>query len=211
MAQQTLHFFYKNTIYDSRIEYVLDFLKKHPLCPEGIGFRKNGKLEEGELAVYYGMQGLDPGFSIPAQGIAFADKVPQFSKLEPTCFRHGENQVYSINYDRVGGEQPFCKDHRFSFDIFETIFLHLSRMEEHHCVPEQLDTWDMMKSSEQFLSKYKLQEQPIVDHLVYCFFEALGFKVKKRKTEYRMSHDIDVIEKVFYTIPVTPFFWKITD
>ena len=195
MSKQVLHFFYKPNPFNSRIDYILDFLEKHPLCPEGLGFRKNERLEKGEIGIYYGVEKEATGFYIPAQRIAFNKELPMFSKLWPGKYRFEELLLYSVENKASEGESVFCKNQEFGFDLIEMIFFHITRMEEHHCTADQMDQWDMMKNTEQFLSKHGLHRQPVVDHLVKCFFKALGLKVSKRKTKYRMSHDIDAIEK----------------
>ena len=195
MPPQRLHFFYPRSSFHPRVEYVLDFLRNHPLCPEGLVFRKNEDLEKEDLAIYYGQDLEGSGFFIPAEQMIFAAEIPVFSDLKPQGYRYKEFSLYGLSKSPTQVASHFCEDRRFGFDLLETIFFHISRMEEQHCTPEQLDPWDMMKSSEQFLSKHGLQEEPVVDQLVFCFFTALGFVIKKTKTAYRMSHDIDVIEK----------------
>ncbi len=195
MLKQRLHFFYPRSPFDARIEYVLDFLSNHPLCPEGLIFCKNENLEERDIAIYYGQAQAGKGFFIPASAIVFTTPMPSFPDLKPHGFHYEAFTLYGLRTVALEEEVPFFTDRRFGFDLLETIFFHISRIEEHHCTPDQLDTWDMMKSSEQFLSKHGLEEEPVVDHLVYCFFAALGLAVEKPKTVYRMSHDIDVLEK----------------
>jgi hypothetical protein len=155
--------------YYPRLQYVLDWLEQHPCAPEGIHFEWSRG--EEEVHFFYGRQALKGAFFVPAQGFLF-------SKIPRTTFTA---QHFTTN--------------ALEGDVIETLFFHLSRYEEYYCSREQEDAHGMMKASEQFLSKYGLHHEPVCDKLAVAFWEAMGFRPKRLKTTYRMSHDIDVLEQ----------------
>ncbi len=81
------------------------------------------------------------------------------------------------------------------FDIFETIFFHISRYEEWFCEEKNLDLHGTLLSSHQYLVKNNVHQIPLVDLLVCYFLEKLGIQPKICATTYTLTHDIDVLLK----------------
>lgn len=177
--------------YLDHINYVLGFLNEHPLLPEGNVFLLNSK----DIPAHINYGDIDfSGYVIPAQHLIFKKTVVQNSDLFCNAYSSKSDKLFSIESTNKK-TTPFI-DHRiFGFDILETIFFHISRYEEYHCPSSDKDEWDMMWEEQQILVRERLYHTPVIDHLVFAFFEHLGLKPTQRKTTFCLSHDIDVIEK----------------
>ncbi|MEO0775450.1 MAG: polysaccharide deacetylase family protein [Bacteroidota bacterium] len=180
-----------------RIGYVLDFLVQHPLAPPGMHWQWVEDPTAGSSrSLYYGKQppvGLR-GHVIPAQRLLFREQLPDCSTLRAGRYRWRQQVLYSVEKNPAA-EAPFFTAGRFGFDLFETIFFHLSRLEEYQCTPEQHDQWDLLRAEFHFLVREGLERLPVVDQLVRAFYEALGYALSPRPTTYELSHDIDIIQK----------------
>jgi len=175
----------------NHILYVLGFLNEHPLLPQGNHFALNDP--NAKLDIIYGE--ADSGdYCIPAQELIFTDKVISNSDLFCNEFSSNSRNIYSLeSVKKAPG--PFLKHKTFGFDIIETIFFHISRYEEYHCSPSNRDKWDMMWEKQHILVREDLYHIPVIDHLVFSFFDSIGLHPIKHKTTYSLSHDIDVIQK----------------
>ena len=169
-----------NTPKLERLQYVLDYLKSHPLAPQEIDFQ----LVESSENLAYGGESV--------QGINFMPANNFFFQKELSECNQEENEAILSNSTFV--EMSFV-DNRFSFDIFETIFFHITRWEEWICQKKDLDEHGRMISKKMYLVKNDLHSTPLVDELVIAFYEAMGFKINTRPTRFRMTHDIDILEK----------------
>lgn len=163
-----------------RLQYVLDFLQNHPLAPQGIDFQL---VEAGEDLVYGSGFSNNPR-SMPANDYFFRKELEESNPLE------FEAKLASSTFV----EMSFQKG-KFSFDVFEAIFFHISRWEEWTCEAGDLDEHGRMFSEKMFLVKNNLHVTPIVEQLVVAFYEAIGYKITARPTRFRMTHDIDILEK----------------
>ncbi len=191
---KTIYFHHAIPAFNPQIEYIIDFLQHHPLTPAQVRWAQNEVPSPHDLVITYGSKPTAASYFIPTQQLLFSQKLPNITTLQPGAYTFEQYRLYSVETTQKS-EEVFLQDGQFGFDIIETLFFHLSRYEEYHSQPDQWDEWEMMKSSEQFLSKYQLQERPVVDHLVYCFYQALGLRPALRPTTFRLSHDIDAIRK----------------
>lgn len=178
--------------YQTRVDYVLDFITAHPTCPEDVVLSSD--LEDYDLKTQYGGEFGQGQFYIPRQKTIFSTSVHPTKSLRPNEYQWNDRTLYSVEKEKHV-RRNFIEEGSFQFDMIEMIFFHLSRYEEYNCVAEGRDRWDMMKESDQFLVKYGLEKKPVVDHLVICLLEALGVKLNKQKTTIRITHDIDLITK----------------
>lgn len=163
-----------------RLQYVLDFLKNHPLAPQGIDIQLVNK----EADLIYGGEYSSNRLFMPANDYFFR------KELKETNQEENEEILSSSTFV----EMPFQKG-QFSFDIFEAIFFHITRWEEWICEPSDLDLHGRMFSEKMFLVKNDLHTTPIVDQLVVTFYAAIGQNIASRPTRFRMTHDIDILEK----------------
>ena len=177
----------------SRIDYVLNFIEHHPLTQNKIRFTRDDSIRF-DLKLYYGTDSFSDTYNIPSQKVFFSDVLPQFDFLKANPYIFDTYHVYAVE---VKSKPPgnFIQDHHFQFDILETIFFHISRFEEWYYLEGREDEHGRMDSKHQFLVKNKLQLKPVVDQLIFCFLKAFGIDIKERKTQFRMTHDIDFIVK----------------
>lgn len=199
MVNQVIHIRHdqESTTFQRRLSYILDFLHQHPYHPEGVRVTCGLSDKEGSINIHYGdylptNQGST--FFIPSQNLFFSTTPLPLSNLVPNTFTFRDQHVFSVSL-KPQPVQEFIHIQHFGFDIFETLFFHISRLEEHHVTQEQLDEWDMMRTDQQFLTKYRLHQEPIVDQLVLAFYQALGFEPKLMSQQVILTHDIDMIKK----------------
>lgn len=182
-----------------RLMHVLSFLSNHPFCPKGHQFSLNEDIADMHIDYHGELNPIKEYYSVKSQNLFFTDKEVHTKNLLINSFQYEDNSVYGVqDHENMNGK--FFDGSRFGFDVFETIFFLISRYEEQFCDPTYKDQWDMMFESRQLLVRSKLQEIPIVDHLVKSFFLAIGLPVKSRMTQKTMTHDIDVLEK--YGTPI---------
>ncbi len=180
-----------------RIRYTLDFLAQHPLAPVEVEWHFNpSKIPQEGHSLYYGIKPPSNRFAsfIPAQRLIFREAPPNFSALRAGQYTWQKQTLYSVE-PTIKPAQAFFQEGLFGFDLLESIFFHVSRIEEYHCTPAQRDQWDMMLAEAQFLVREQIERLPVVDQLVRAFYEALGFELPPRPTSYELSHDIDLICK----------------
>ncbi len=181
----------KNTIFKARIDYVLNFIESHPLIENKLKFSRNATLAY-DLTCNYGTPNSD-GFFIPGQDLIFSNNHQNtFTNLVTNQYTYQSLKLYSVSSEKEGSA-IFIKNKEFQFDIIETIFFHISRIEEWYCEDRQLDECNMMKSAEQFLVKNQLYHLPVIDHLIFAFANAIGLKLTPQKTTFRITHDIDEV------------------
>ena len=183
---------------EARFRYVVDFLNRHPLCPDGwrLCFPEEGREPGGEI--FYGSS-QEPGngaWHIPAQKLLFAGGTVRSAELHAQGYACNEGSVFSVESKPGAGQAGFLiREQRFGFDLFETLFFHLSRYEEFHATGAEHDRWDRMKSGLQFLVREGLHRQPVVDRLAAAFWEALGARPTKHPSRIALTHDIDILLK----------------
>ncbi len=171
----------------SRLSYVLDFMTNHPCSPNNtiLTISKDKAIED--IKIYYSDILIKEKYCIKPNGIFFLKKPG-----------NGTQSKYCNTTFNGLNLQGFCADGSTSFmafDVFETIFFHISRYEEWNCSKVDEDMHGTMKSSFQYLVKQKMHKIPLVDHLVYYFYASLGLQPKKLDTTFSLTHDIDVIKK----------------
>ena len=189
---------YSENINHKRLRYVVDFINNHPLKPAEINFVLNDP-ENNRLNITYSKNQTGK-IKIPAQNVFFSNTI--FQKYYINRYIFEENSIYSVE-SKKKKKNTFFENGNFGFDIFETIFFHISRYEEIYCNETQIDVHKRMKSGEQLLVKNKIHDTPVVDILIYFFFKALNLNVRKRKSGYSLTHDIDIIRKyksIFYSL-----------
>lgn len=178
--------------YQNRVDYVVDFINEHPLCPKSVMI--STRTQNHDFTIQYGRDSIANNFFIPSQGNIFSEVINESSQLSANKYLFNKTEIYSVELEQKN-QGKFIIDKRFQFDLIETIFFHLSRYEEYHCKQELKDRWDMMRELEQFLVINKLEKQPVVDQIVKCFLESIGVVVPKQKSKIRITHDIDLITK----------------
>jgi len=178
----------KKNNFQNRIDYVLRFIENHTLIDGMIQFIKDKNIHPN-ISIEYGA--ISPNvLSIPSQELLFSDRTFPFKSLKTNQYFSDHLTVHSVEKKKKEAD-IFLKGHCFQFDILETIFFHISRMEEWQCNDQDLDEWDMMKTDQQFLVRYQLHQIPVVDQLVYAFGKSIGIISDPPKSTIRITHDID--------------------
>ena len=123
-------------------------------------------------------------------------------KIKSQKFIYNKQVLFGISNKLE--EQPVkAKDGKtINIDIFNTLFFHLSRIEEYLCPDELKDGHKRMSSSSHFLVKNKLERTPVIDEISFWFLKMLDLH-KEIASLKIMSHDIDVLIKY-------PSFYKFT-
>jgi hypothetical protein len=184
-----------------RLRYVLQFLQQHPLAPEGVLLTFQAQASADCTIYYYGVnQNLQlrvKEFAMPALGQFFASGMADAKLLLPQSVEFHGHALHGIqSREAVFPYGKFVDDGGwFGFDVFETIFFHISRYEEWQCTQAQVDEHGRMRSGEMFLVRHGLHRQPVVDQLVAAFYGAIGLGPRQLKTSLRLTHDIDILEK----------------
>lgn len=185
-------FLHDNPFFKNRIDYVLQFIEQHPLVEGRVSFLQNEN-SVFDLKLYYGMVQND-AFFIPAQKVIFSTVTPQFDGLIVNQYSHDSMQLYALEQKRKD-RSDFIINKHFQFDIIETIFFHISRFEEWHYLDKRTDEHGRMDEGQHFLVRNGLQGKAVVDQLVIGFLQAIGIETKQVKTKFRITHDIDFIER----------------
>lgn len=165
----------------NRLEYTLKFIQNHPCAPKDILWITEN--DNTHITVGYGVNIGD--YSVPY--VPFC-----FNKEDMPLPYHKSLILNGMTIYGFGPEE----NEGFGFDIFQTIFYHISRYEEWYLPSNQIDTHGMMRSELQFLVKNGLHDSPVVDHLIYAFYLYLGMQPLKIETQYSLTHDIDAIRRL---------------
>ena len=175
------------------MDYLVDFLNNHPLKPPGCKILANQ--ECADIDVLYGPEGTPAAsdFTIPAQRLVFSDAKASHTDLIPNQYNFAGKPLYSLE-KRPVPPQPFLKQKRFQFDLLETIFYHISRLEEHQVRPQSRNASGWLTEERHFLVRHGLEKVPVVDHLVAAFYAAVtGRQSEPKRTTYTLTHDLDII------------------
>jgi len=180
--------FYDDVVLENRLKYVLDFIEHHPLNKKVV-FTTNQKQKKN---IFYGKPKEGYDFIIPRQ-----DKIFKSSeKFDFACnlYKQSNILIYSVE-TVVRNDQFFLEDNAISFDIFETLFFHLSRIEETKIDPLHLNDRGQINESHLLVVKNKIEKIPHVDNIVKSFIEILSKNDISIPTQIMVTHDIDFIEK----------------
>ncbi|MFT6740969.1 MAG: hypothetical protein ACJAVF_002483 [Paraglaciecola sp.] len=168
------------------------------MSPKGGGIAVNLANEDTRgKVVFYGNlcnQPVRNHYYIPAQSLLFSETIYPSLMLSANSYQWQNFTLWSVER-RASEHQQFIDNQIFGFDLIEMLFFHLSRYEEYHAPDIKLDWNDELPSQKHFLVQHRLHHQPVVDHLVYCFWQSLGFEIEQKMTTFRLSHDIDVLQK----------------
>ena len=187
-----------------RLRYVLDFVEKHPLVHGQIAFIL-GAESAGDLHLEYGIQTDSSCFFIPSQSILFGKSTVRHNQLKAGRYLWKDQYLYSVEYAAGNEASPFFTEGCFGFDLFETIFFHISRWEE----------WMSGGVSETgeavfFSIREGIESIPVVDRIVSAFCEALGLPVQPFPSPFILTHDLDKIFKYNHAIDaIKAFGWPV--
>ncbi len=192
MALKHINIVHNPDVFAQRLRYTISFINNHPLKPQNVIFTLNDA-KDADIVVYYGYKGDNERF-MPRQNLFFCREIAQNSKLEVNEYSYKGTSVFSVEENKFE-KNAFFTNLEFGFDVFETIFFHISRYEEYHCCELDIDEHLRMKMESQLMYKNNLHQTPVVDNLLITFFKSLGLNIADKKTTYAMTHDIDIIMK----------------
>jgi len=147
----------------NRLLYTCDFINHHPLNNRAFEILINTN-EEVDLSINYQeeeSQGAD--FSLVPQNLLFQNK--ESNELFANAYTCGDQEIYSVETKKKN-KSSFLDGTKISFDIFETIFFHISRIEEIKVDRRWLNEREQIKEDHLFLIKSKLNKTPVVDLLI---------------------------------------------
>lgn len=167
-----------------RLKYVLNFIQNHPSAPDDVII--NIEKVPGDVCISYGEKGVL--YSMPNAQICFK-KDPDLKAIKHRTVNFEKLKLFG-----------FCSEQNndrwyFEIDVFQTIFFHISRMEEWNVDKSLEDPHGMLASENHYLVKNGIHEIPVVDHLVYYFYKKLGLTPKIITTKFTISHDVDALLK----------------
>jgi hypothetical protein len=173
---------------EARLAYVVEILNSHPYCKSaGVAFTLS---EDGHGVISYGLKNNND-YHIPCAASIFKNVK---STLNINPYKNKGELVYSVEEEK-GDSGVFFEDGVFGFDIFETIFFHVSRYEELSLHFEQYLGRKYEFEKELLLVRSKLEKVAVVDDLVEVFLEVLTGRKTKIEATISLSHDIDFITK----------------
>lgn len=175
----------------TRFHYLVDFINTHPLKPVALSLIIDNTATDKDL--FYGSEFGD-FFSIPMDA-CFLDETKFISHFYPTVFPYLKNQFFFAVSDQQVKGNLFFENNHFGFDIFNTIFFHISRYEEIHTPSEKNGQAGWLKEDQHFLVKNNLYKNPVVDQLVVAFFEIITGQRILEKSTYAISHDVDILTR----------------
>jgi len=172
-----------------RFQYLIDFINAHPLKPADLYLEIDNHSEKEDL--FYGNK-TEKVLSVPIDA-CFFEKNKIIEQFFATRFSFLENKNFISVSDHQKKSDHFFQNNRFGFDIFNTLFFHISRYEEYYAAASKNSSAGWLKEDHHFLIKNNLYHCPSVDLLIVSFFEIIiGEKIIK-KTTYGISHDVDMI------------------
>ena len=169
-----------------RLEYTLAFIANHPATPDKVSIKLN--CQEADINIVYGNIEKFGYLTMPFSGVCFFDKLNDQFSQKHTLFNYSTRKIGGFFSDQYNSPH-------YVVDVFETIFFHLSRIEEWFLNKQSLDSHGRFSTKDHFLVSSGLHETPVVDLLICYFFESLGLAPKSLLTGYSLTHDIDVIQK----------------
>lgn len=178
-----------------RLHYVLGFIQGHPYTPSHVILSLNN-WNDTEIRIDYSPRAVpieSDEYYMPAYEKLFAYGAHNES-WQLGKYTFAKRNIYSIEREATENKK-FIENRRFGFDIFETIFFHLTRHEEYHADSSDKDQWDMLHEYHHFLVRHDLHHVPVVDHIVEAWLLSIGIEPVQFPSKLTVTHDIDVLEK----------------
>jgi hypothetical protein len=173
--------------YPARLDYVLDFINQHPLKPASFSIFLTNEIHSA--SIFYGR-------SQPNK-ITFKKADFLFDQKKPSDFHLNKHRWQKQLFYSIGAfesNDPIQPKH-IPFDLFETIFFFLSRIEELHLPFSAYVSRKELFESNLIGVKTGINHIPVVDQLVLLFFELVTQQKIQENTTISISHDIDSIRK----------------
>lgn len=192
MMYKVINIFCDVILNSNRLKYTIDFLNCHPLKPQNLVLELNGETGES-LNINYSPE-KPAHFYIPVQNLFFGNASIDLNEIFINKYEYNGEAVFSVE-KKKSENIMFINGNEFSFDIFETIFFHISRFEEVFSESYERDEHSRIKTQDQILVRNNLHLHPVVDRLVLAFYRALDFNIPDTVSNFSMTHDVDAIHK----------------
>jgi len=175
----------------SRFHYVVKFINAHPLKPTDLLLVVDNGASDIDL--FYG-NNSNNSLTVPTDA-CFIDDSNILEQFHSTQFQHlDDRSFFSVSHQELN-KRPFFKNNKFGFDIFNSIFFHISRYEEYYAPDAKNGQAGWLEEDQHFLVKNGLYENPAVDQLLVAFFEIISNKKLEQKSTYAISHDVDILTR----------------
>jgi len=181
----------------SRLEYIVTYLNRHPVKPNGIciNLRFNDSIPKG--CCYLGFREIQ--IQHPFLLGVFKKDPKDSASWSMSKYTFRQRNILGITKRQSGGVA--MEHNTLQFDLLGNLFFHLSRYEEVFWQGKQA-IHGGMPESEHLLVRAKAHTLPVVDQLVLFFFSLFDLPSKITPTEIRLTHDIDAIWK-YPSLPKT--------
>ena len=174
-----------------RFRYVIDFINAHPLKPTDFLVEIDNHSDQKDL--FYGNKTGD-FLSVPIDA-CFFEKTKIIERFFATQFSYIEKKNFISVSDHQKKSDQFFQNNSFGFDVFNTIFFHISRYEEYYAPESKNSQAGWLKEDLHFLIENNLYNRPLVDLLIATFFEITTGEKIMQKSTYGISHDVDMIAR----------------
>ena len=174
-----------------RFTYLVNFINAHPLKPLDLFFVIDNNSVKKDL-IYGKSNGYH--FTVPTNDF-FLSPQQSTDLFYATVFCNQKNKTFTSVNNRPSKSDYFFHDNKFGFDIFNTLFFHISRYEEYFAPDKKNGKSGWLKEDHHFLIKNNLHKYPVVDHLLAAFFEIISQKKIEKKSTYAISHDVDILNR----------------
>ena len=175
----------------NRFRYLINFINTHPLKPLDLHFEIDNNTKHSDI--HYGNMKGD-FHTIPLDA-CFFDEHKIVDAFFPTSYLDQRKTSFVAVSDKAINPTLFYHNNVFGFDLFNTIFFHISRYEEYYASLEKNGMAGWLKEEHHFLIENNLYENPVVDEILSAFFEIIIKKRIDKKSTYSLSHDVDIIQR----------------
>jgi len=182
---------YNDVEIESRVRYTISFINSHPVFSQHLEFCINTKCEKN---LYYGQQ-KKGNYYVPKLGLLFARNDFDPMKLVSNPYKYNSSLLRSIDIEISEFGNFINVDGHFSFDIFETIFFHISRIEELSPESSHLNDRGLLDEAAYFVIRNRIHKEPVVDNIIASMIEIMCGISLSLKSEIIVTHDIDHIKK----------------
>lgn len=172
-----------------RLKYTLDFIETHPFFQDSHFFFDSS--EQCDHSIYYSSTKERTHTWIRRQKVLFnRDNIN--GSFHASAYSYKDSLYYAVEEEKSKGKLALGT---IPFDLFESIFFHISRYEEWFCKKEDHNEWDALREDRHFLIANNQHRQPVVDHLVHLLRHILQFPIAPLETKIVLTHDIDYLKK----------------
>lgn len=181
----------EKVVYPERLEYTVDFINNHPILPINVNFHLTQNKESAAIIYAERSSGADKCIYMARH--LFNEKLPDTFY----CHHHilFNKEYHSIDKRK---EHDLLTDFAVPFDLFESIFFCISRIEEKHLDFEKY-LGEKEAYDESFLTiRNNIHHIPVADHLIGLLVELITGHKPLVPTSFALSHDIDEIRKYRY-------------